>query len=233
MLRMLQESSGLAAAPSGWWEMVKIILTLPWGYAWGAQVIGASWLLARPQDLVVQTDRSAVRARAAVLLVATSGAPAFQGHAAGSPSLSYVAVVADAIHTLAAGAWIGTLALLALLAFRQATPRDAARVVSAFTPLALSSAFALGVTGVFASWLHVQTFDALRRSEYGQRLVVKVVLVIGVASLGALNWKRFAPRLRAGGGFASFRVSVRAELALAVLVLAATAVLIGSPLPSE
>jgi putative copper export protein len=142
------------------------------------------------------------------------------------------------VHVLAGGAWIGTLFLLlaAALPAAMAQPverREAlvARLIHAFSPLALASAGVLGVFGVITAWRHLKHWTALWSTPYGIALMVKLVVVAAVLALGAWNLRRIKPRLGAPGGAAALRVSARAEALAALLVLVITAVLVSLPSP--
>jgi copper transport protein len=71
--------------------------------------------------------------------------------------------------------------------------------------------------------------SALLDTDYGIMLLVKIALVAGLVGLGALNHFFWVPAVEAGGqgGDRRFGLNSRGELAVALCVLAATAVLSG------
>jgi copper transport protein len=142
-----------------------------------------------------------------------------------------VTIAADALHVAAASAWLGTLFVFALVVI---LPRheSALACVRAFSPVALISASTLAITGLWAAYVHVGTWSAVLGSTYGRTLCVKLVLVAGVAAVGAYNWRWATPKMVAGDQHA-LQNSARAELILGALVLLATAILVATPLPGE
>src|SRR5438270_373399 len=80
------------------------------------------------------------------------------------------------LHEVAASLWIGTLAVMVIaglsVVFRQTVPSDergrlVAEMVNRFSPLALSAATLLGITGVVTAWRHLKHLNALWTSPYG------------------------------------------------------------------
>jgi copper resistance protein D len=144
------------------------------------------------------------------------------------------------LHVLAGGLWLGTLFVLVFAGlgsvFASALPsqRRGAQVaawVNAFSPLALSSAAMLATFGVITAWRHLKRFDALWTTPYGTTLIVKLCIVAAVLALGAWNWRRVKPRLGGEPAARMLERSARAELAVAALVLAVTAILVSLPSP--
>src|SRR5438093_701879 len=60
----------------------------------------------------------------------------------------------------------------------------------------------------------------------GYALITKLCVVLAVVALGAWNWRRQKPRLGSEAAVLALRGSARAELAVAAVVLAVTAVLV-------
>lgn len=144
------------------------------------------------------------------------------------------------MHALAGGLWIGTLFYLlaaglpeAMRATRTTERREAltARLIGAFSPLALGAAATLALFGSITAWRHLKHLRALWSTPYGIALIVKLCAVAGVVGLGAWNWKRVKPRLGAEGGARALRSSARAEVLVAAVVLLITAVLVALPSP--
>ena len=222
------DSGGLAAIVGG---------TL-WGTALKAQVAAA--LLALAGFWLLSRRRAAGWLIGTAAAVAIAVSAALSGHAAGVPGRAGLAVAADAVHVLAAGGWLGTLLVLAaagLPVVLHASPRDrggaAAVMAGAFSPLALTCAAVLALTGVVSGWLHLGSLGALGSSTYGRTLLVKLALVALVAGAGAYNWRRVRPALVDAEGAERLWRSVRVELAIGVLVLVVTAVLVATPTPMD
>lgn len=146
----------------------------------------------------------------------------------------------NAVHVLAASTWLGTLLVLALIGIRGVI-RSAtaglqravlvADLVNSFSPLALTSAAIVAITGATTAWLHLKHISALYTSSYGITLLIKLVFVLIVVVLGAWNWKRVRPSLGAEGSEHTIRQSARMELTFAGLVLIVTSVLVTLPSP--
>jgi putative copper resistance protein D len=136
---------------------------------------------------------------AAVGLVASI---AWTGHAASTPhELGYVHLAADALHVLAAAAWIGGLVSLVLLlaAISRLPPlpgavlaQDAAR---RFSTLGMLSAATLVLSGIVNAWILVGSFRALLVTEYGKILILKLVIFAFMLAFAAVNRLWLTPRL--------------------------------------
>jgi putative copper export protein len=168
---------------------------------------------------------------AAIGILVTALQPLYTGRLAGK---------ANAVHVLAASTWIGTLLVLTIVGIhgvmRSATAGAqrallVSDLVNSFSPLALTAATILVITGVTTAWLHLKRIPALWTTSYGIALLVKLVLVAMVVVLGAWNWKRVRPTLGAEGTEETIRRSATMELTIAGLVLIATAVLVTLPSP--
>jgi len=237
--RLVQQAAAFADSPAQWMSTVSlVVLRTTWGTGWLVQGAGLVLVLAASGAIAQAPAR---RSRVAWLplvvgVVTLAASPALSGHAIGAPRLAALAVVADALHVLGAGAWLGTLLVIvvaALPAVSSTPPGTLLAVLDRFSPLALACAATVALSGVFASWLHLETISALWGSPYGRTLLVKLGIVACVAALGAYNWRVVTPRLRATNDSGSLRRSALVELALAALLVAVTAVLVATPLPAE
>jgi len=144
------------------------------------------------------------------------------------------------VHRLVAGFWIGTLFVLVLAGLgtvlrdersRERRGAMAADMVNGFSPLALVCGGLLVLSGLTTAWRHLNPFSSLWSTPYGYTLIVKLCLVASVFVLGAWNWRRQRPMLGSEDGAIAIRRSSRAELSVAALVLAATAILVSLPSP--
>ena len=216
------------------------ILSTSWGHGWlfgtiGVVVVGVGFLVAR--------RAAAGWGIAAIGALFAAMTPAFTGHAIATAVAGSWAVGADALHVIAAGAWIGTLATIVLAAIpalrtRAATApgalgTTALAVVRAFNPVALTAAAVLVLSGLTSARFRVGTLAALTGSAYGKLLLLKIALVVLVAIVGAWNWKRLTPALVDDQSALKLRRSAILELTIAALVLALTAALVVSSPPME
>ena len=177
---------------------------------------------------------SAGRRSVAGLVLLLPLTQALSGHAMGETGLiRVVAVGTDTMHGLAAGIWIGSLAVI-LLANGPA-PRNRpllAAQLRAFSPLAVLGVSLLVAAGGILSVIHLSAVADLWQAVYGRTLLAKVT-VAGVAlALGYRNWRRGLPRIEETAAEAE-RVRVRAatEVAVALAVLGLTAFLTTLPTP--
>ncbi len=228
----LREISDPAAAAHA--QLHALLTATMWGKAWHAQV-GAA-LLAAVGFALARRGRRLGWPLAALAVAVLAFTPALAGHAIGSERLTALAVAADGLHVVAAGCWIGAMvALLAGLGLPRSAgrPELAGLLVAAFSPLALGAAATVAASGLLSAWLHVVSLEALVDSRYGRTVLIKGGTVLAVMITGAYNWRRAGPRLILDGDESAMRRSIRAELALAALVLLATAVLVVTPPPGE
>ena len=142
----------------------------------------------------------------------------FAGHAAAvQPSAG--AIFADAIHVLSAAMWAGGILALATL-----RPPDGWRGLEAralldrFGGVALIAFAVTALTGVLRASDELHDVNGLWTTPYGEVLALKTVGVAAMLAFSVLAWRRGVPL-------------ARAEAAVAVLVVGATAVLAAFPTP--
>ncbi len=222
--------------------MIPMLRSTMWGWGWllqlaGVMVAGIGFQSTRRVLKDASSGRSHVGWRlataGAVLLAFSTG---MASHAASSPKLRALAMVADGMHVLGASSWLGTLALVLFAGVSAAATggtdvagafvRD---LVNAFSPVALVSAGVAASTGVFAAWLHVGTVPNLWGTRYGLILLTKLGILGVVALTGFYNWRVVKPRLGTSDATMHLRRSAVVEVSVAVLVLLVTAVLVASP----
>lgn len=215
-----------------------VLLEGSWGLGWTLVTAGAFLLLALSWLLMARpvAQRRVVLGFALVLAWAQAG----MGH--GADEALWSRGLGRAIHLghlLGGGLWLGTLMILALAVFPTlATPERQpilARVVARFSIPARAGAALLLVSGATATWHYTGPLTAVPGTAWGQLLLVKLGLLGGVAALGWYNWRRITPALAAGEASAPSRLrrAVLAELLLGLLLLAVTAVLVGTGLPID
>ncbi len=147
----------------------------------------------------------------------------------------------NAVHILAASTWLGTLTVMLFSGIRAlvrapagglARERTAAGIVNAFTPVALTAATIVAITGITTAWLNVKHLPNLWKTEYGIALIVKLCFVLAVVVMGWWNWKKVKPSLTAGDqSVARLNRSATTEVMLGAIVIAITAVLVSLPSP--
>jgi copper resistance protein D len=183
--------------------MVPVVLTQTQFGLVSLVRFGLAALLAALLVWAKGTARWASLGCAAALL----GSLAWTGHAAGTiDALGYLHLIGDALHCLAAGAWVGGLIPLALLlaaARRHGDPpwaKIAYLATRRFSALGMVSVATLIVTGLLNAWILVGSLVALVVTEYGRLLQMKLglfTLMLGLAAVNRLHW---TPRLAPGSG---------------------------------
>ena len=214
-------------------ELVRIVgLDSRWGGRWQPQAglalgaaAGVVWWARQPRAGWWVAGAAAVGAWTALPLT---------GHAmSAASSLPWIAQVA---HGLGAGLWIGTLAAvvavgLGLARDPAAHPRIAV-VVRRFSRLAIAAVPTIALSGVVTAVFYFDAVAELWSTAYGRTLSLKVGLFAAVGAVGAYNWRRLTPRLGDARGTSALLASARVELALAIVLLAVTAVLVHRGMPA-
>lgn len=214
-----------------------------WGRGWIAQVCAAAVALGlvarRPTRPRGDGRVGPIEIIGGLVLLTLVVSAAVSGHAV-TASPASLAVASDAVHLLAVGGWLGTLAYVAFAgipATNAAEPDSRARlardIVTTFSKLALVCVAAILATGIVSAWLELRSLSALWTSPYGRVLMVKLALVALVAAAGAYNWRVATPRLATAGGVTHIRTVMIVELLFAVLVLGATVLLTATPPPID
>jgi putative copper export protein len=168
----------------------------------------------------------------AVAVVALLLTLSLSSHAMSAPYNRPLAVFVDFAHTAAAGAWMGSLALILTNSWRgDGTGRLPAAQLRGFSPVAMGAVGVLVFMGILLSTLHLPAISSLWETRYGRTLGIKVLLALGVLATGFWNWRRGLPAMDQEGGVRSIRRSGLLEVALAALVVLATALLVATPPP--
>jgi len=217
----------------------SIVFGSSWGTGWLVGIVGivlAAYGLAMARRARGDTGWSIAALGALAIVVA----PALTGHARATRPVG-LALATDMLHVCAVCAWVGSLMALLFTALpfvrgRRTTSSIGsgplvAGLVRAFHPVALTCAATVVATGVLASWLRLPTVTSLWESTYGRVLLLKLALVAIVLVLGALNWRRMLPALGDERSAQRITRTAGAELTIAALVLAVTAVLVSTSPP--
>jgi len=228
--RLIAQSLVLFGEP---FAIVRAVPITGWGRAWSLQMLGvvlAVVALTRVRGISVLAWRATAAGGIAVALGFS-----FSGHAAAARIAPSLAIIVDCTHVLAAGAWAGTLAALALAGIpaalagpQESRGSDAAAIVNAFSPLALFAAGVLVATGTFAAWEQLGAFAPLFSTQYGRQLLVKLSAVAVMMAIGALNWRVLKPRLGTELAARALRRSAFREMTVAVFIVLVTAYLVAS-----
>jgi copper transport protein len=213
-------------------SMTDMTMHTRWGFALRLE-LGAAFVALVSFALAARGLRIAwaVASISAVVLAVT---PALAGHAAASPRLTSVMISSDFLHVLGASSWLGSLFAVMVVGAPLAFALDGderwssvASLVNSFSPIALASAAVVVVSGLIASWVHLEHLSALWQTKYGQVLLVKLFLVAITLTVGAYNFRRVQPQLVNEVGSSRLRRSTAIELSVGFLILLATGFLTG------
>lgn len=175
------------------------------GQLWTARLVLAAsiagWLVAFGSDEKPWSSgwRGLV---AAALAAALIGSLALAGHGGSTPGTAGdFHLASDALHLVAAGAWVGGLVPLALLlaaARRGADPRSQAVAPLAtrrFSTLGVISVATLLASGTVNTLFLAGSWPTLVGTTYGQLLLLKIALFAAMVFIAAINRRRLTPRL--------------------------------------
>lgn len=239
---------GATAGGTSFWaaldpDVVREVLGTRFGTVWGVRVLDFALLAALALALGAGR-RPALWALPAALLAIT---PALGGHASTQKPVALLFPL-DVIHVVAMSAWVGGLVALvvAVPAATRAIGDAAARTpvlsaaLSRFSAVALVCVGLLVASGTAQSIVHLRSFGDLLHTAFGRAVLIKIIILLALVGLGALNRRRSVPRLRAaaaegaapGAAGRALRATLRAEVALVVAVLGVTAALVSYAPPS-
>ena len=185
--------------------LAMIIQSTPFGLVWSARVIGAlaTVLLLWPSQT---TSSPWISAAAATLLASI----ALTGHTREETGfLGAAHIVVDAIHLLAAGAWLGALTAFISMMARRDLAEGVARSLHDFAGVGALSVALLAATGVINGALILRDPSLLLTSAYGGLLLAKVALVAIMVVLAALNRFWLSPILLRDDSILETRKMVR------------------------
>jgi putative copper export protein len=210
------------------------LISTPWGAGWVIQILAGAAALVGFR-MVGSRPRTGW-GLALLGALSLSLTPALSGHAMSAEGTGLLPVLADTLHVIGAGGWIGSLFVLLLSAALSTSDEDSEGVrlfdlVGAFSPIALFFAAVLLVTGLFGAWTHLEGFSTLWTTGYGRVFLIKMAFLAPVLAIGAYNALRVRPALGAGEGGTRFRWSAGIELGVATLVLLVTSILVATPEP--
>ncbi len=226
-----------------WSFLPAVLFKSHFGKVWTARTFLLCVLGVAPITKIQGRITKGVAIAAGTLLLLTAS---LSGHAADSGDLS-LAVLVDWLHLVAVSAWMGGLFFLALLLRKKimlsrpepTSPSALITSVKRFSALAGVCVVLILATGSYQAWHRVGGISALLQTSYGQILGVKLVLVISLLCLGALNRYRILPELsqRAVAGPASLtgdswrrlHNTVTFEIGLGLGIIACVALLLQLP----
>jgi putative copper resistance protein D len=233
-----------------WAVIVALLGSVPWlvftaanmagdmgsGFDWDTlepvlfdTAFGSAWL-ARDALALVLTGllMLALGGRVLVMLLAAAllASLAAVGHTQQTEGGAHIVHVgADAMHLLAAGAWLGGLVALAYTLLH--ADGDEEQILMRFSGMGYIAVAILVASGFVNGLYLVGTLDALVGTPYGQLLLVKLGLFGGMLALALSNRFWLVPALKAGEPRTLIRLRrhVIVEEALGLLVILVVSVL--------
>ena len=202
------------------------------GRAWIARAAAMSVAIIGLAFAGVGSKRSVQQLGAAIVWLAACGAiaiHAFSGHAAAGRFAVAPTVIVHAIHVVAAGMWIGGLAIL-IVGLRNSVEGGQVRALTRFSRLAAIGLALVTITGVARSLQEVGTWDDLTTNTYGALVIAKVLLLFAIAGLGAVNRWRHLPA--AAGTMQPLRRTAISEIGLALVAVVIAGALSTLPPPA-
>ncbi len=165
-------------------------------------VASVRFALAIATAVLLALDRfKRLRWLALVAALTLAASIAWTGHSGSGFGLTgNTQLAADALHLLAASAWIGGLVPLALvLSFARTQAGGwlaiATSVTRRFSVLGIISVATLIASGTTNAWFLVGSLKALTTTEYGRVLMLKLALFVGMLAIAAINRNLLTPQL--------------------------------------
>jgi len=257
--------AGLGFGDAFQWSVIETTFGQRFGQVWAARL--GLLLAAAPVLFVLLRRDEEGNARevpawwppvALPLGVAIAATPGLAGHAS-SGDWRTAAIISDTLHVLAMSAWLGGLVMLAVVLLPGRHANELREVLPRWSKVAFGCVALIIATGSFQTWRQVGGLEALRTTDFGRILVVKIVLFSVLLVLAAFSREivlRLYPTPKsasrqmpvvAGGSdddeagdggdwdpdetadLRRLRVSVLAEFGVAVALLVATALLVNAP----
>lgn len=230
---------GPRAANQGWgavWRFVGLDQTFGEAYGWELAMRLALLLLVTP--LLTRRALTGLRGRRTVLGVVAGVALLLTVALAGHESVGTdvpLAMTAAMVHLLAMTVWLGGVTALAVVVLPASggAGQVSADSMPRWSLTAYVCVVLLVVSGEYQASRQLEPVQALWSTSYGLVLLTKIGLVAIVLAAGAFAHRRVHTCTPDGflhdGVTAAIRHNVRLESATAVLVVAATAVLVSLP----
>jgi putative copper resistance protein D len=224
LVLMTSTMSGETALAALWPPVQMMVLETDVGLAWAVRMTALIVVVIRP-GLWLASFAGAI----ALASLAWSGHGAMDEGA-----LRFWHFLSDILHLLAAGAWLGAMLALVLIArglVDEAHIRSLAFAVRRFEWVGAAIVLTLSITGV-VNYLFIigPRLDEVLLGTYGMLLAIKVLLFAAMLVLAALNRFHLGPALaqalRDGQHVVAvnaLRRSVVVELAMALLIVALVA----------
>ena len=214
--------------------LVTVLQATTFGHVWlfRLAIIAFVAVLAFTRTSSITRDHEGlVAVLAAFASLAALATLAGIGHAAADPGVDkLIHISVDALHAVAAGAWLGMLLPLAAALRSLADPMAVHAVVVRFSTIGVIAVATLLLSGIVNSAYLVGSWPALFGTPYGDLLMLKLALFAVMLALALANRFGSTPQLSRVGiasAGASSRIArnARGEAVLGVAVLAVVGLL--------
>ena len=154
------------------------------------------------------------------------------GHAGAAEGNAALGLIAgEALHLIAAGAWLGALAPL-LIALRTLPPHEARQACERFSPLGMAAVLVIAATALLQSATLIGGLPGLLGTPYGRTALIKLALFLGMLGFAIWNRLSLTDRLEGAAPAQARRLlflSVSAETMGGVLVVLMAGMLAALP----
>jgi copper resistance protein D len=188
---------GLPAAAIDPDALASVVSGTAFGRLWRARLGLAVLLLALAAYSSRASKTAPTRLVAALLSGALLASVAGTGHTMLSDGADHTLhVLADALHLLAAGAWLGGLICLGFVMAKNAG--DVRVVLIRFSGMGTIAVAVLVGSGLINTWYLVGSVSNLVGTTYGQLLMLKLAVFVAMLALAAANKFWLVPALSSG-----------------------------------
>ncbi len=191
------QAAGTEVAAPWSFAVNSVLFTTRYGVLWIARAALALAVAGLLPTARTPRDRWIAFAVSLLLLLTIS----LGSHAAADAD-PLLPIIADWVHLVAASAWVGGLTHF-VAGMWSARSLDSklraqltARLIPRFSAVALISVGILVLTGLYAGVLRVGSLEALNNSFYGRVLIVKLILVLPMLAIGAVNLLAITPAMK-------------------------------------
>jgi putative copper resistance protein D len=193
------------------------------------QILSVQMLALLAAAIATVPDREAGRLSAAAFTCVAVLLESGHGHAFAMSQGVSALLLSQALHLVAAGAWLG--ALLPLLIVVRDAPLDAAALtVRRFSSLGTVAVTVLAATAMFQGWVLGGGVARTLGTAYGWVLLIKAALFIALIGLAAFNRFRATPALataRAENAKLALQRSIAVETVIGLSIVLAASLLSG------
>jgi len=196
----------------------------------------AGFLMLAACELILRghTRITSIRWQLGVAWIVYVVALAYGGHSR-SQGMAWLGIPADVLHTSAVSAWLGGLVALIFVVLPSVDTNQGLTCLSRFSHLAMRAVIVVAVTGAIQTIRLHGSMNSLLTSTHGLLLLLKMSLVAIIILFAARN-RKILRAAQEGDSRSNARTksllvkSALKETAVAALVLAVTAILVGASL---